>query len=129
MHRRFADGNAAAVSAVLRPPSDLTVSATRAARARAGWQQVNSGERFKHRDPVLEGILGLGQREVAADMARQRRQDARAVLADSPFQRGRDRHRCQPSTITGRTSTEPWAMCGALAAHARAASRSSTSST
>jgi hypothetical protein len=51
---------------------------------------------------VLQGVLG--QREVAAELAGQRRQDAGAVLAGGPLELTGGR---QSKDMTGRTSTEP----------------------
>lgn len=54
---------------------------------------------------VLQRVLREG--EIAAEVADERGQNARAVLADGPLQRGGGRHLDQPNVITGRTSTEP----------------------
>jgi uncharacterized protein len=62
--------------------------------ARPGGQRDGVG--------VLQRVLG--EREVAAEMADERRQDARAVLAGGPLERAGGR---QSKTTTGRTSTDP----------------------
>ncbi len=82
--------------------------------ARPGGQRDGVG--------VLQRVLG--EREVAAEMADEGRQDARAVLAGGPLERAVGR---QSKTTIGRTSTDPYVMFGILAAQASAASRSWTS--
>ena len=71
---------------------------------------------------VLQCVLG--EREIPAEMADERRQDAGAVLAGGPLERAGGR---QSKTTTGRTSTDPYVMFGIFAAQPSAASRSSTS--
>ena len=77
----------------------------------------------RRRARVLQGVLG--ERDVAAEVPHEGREDGGAVLADRAVQAGRGaRH---PTTWTGRTSTAPYEMFGIFAAHASAASRSGTS--
>ena len=88
-------------------------------RAGAGPGPQRVGER------VLQRVLG--QREVSADVADQRGEDAPGLLAEGALDRARAH--IPGISMTGRTSMAPWRAAGIRAACAVAVSRSGQSST
>ena len=75
------------------------------------------------RERVLQRVLG--QREVSADVADQRGEDAPGLLAEGALDRARAH--IPGISITGRTSIAPWRAAGIRAACAVAVSRSGQS--
>ena len=80
------------------------------------------------RSAVGERVLQrvLGQREVSADVADERGEDAPGLLAEGALDRARAH--IPGISITGRTSMAPWRAAGIRAACAVAVSRSGQSS-
>ena len=109
-HRRFADQECPGDLRSLRPPSSFSVSATRAGRPSAGWQQMNiaaAGRRLSSSSagPVLLRIepRELGLRPMA--VARSATGDARRAVTGST--RARDAGALATSRRLPRTRPEP----------------------
>jgi hypothetical protein len=103
--------NARAISSVSSPPSDRSVSASRASIASDGWQHAKI--RLPPLERVLERVLKgvLGEVEVAED-ADQRREHLPVLFAEEPPEgrvgaRGYPTLTFAPTGTTARTSMQP----------------------
>jgi hypothetical protein len=74
---------------------------------------------------VLDDVLG--QRQVAVQPPHDRSQHRGALVAERPLERARRAAHASSYPVIGRTSFDPYSALGIFAAHAVAASRSSTS--